>query len=191
MSKKIYWIPVVVLVASLFTACKESEEPGKYDNWQEPNEAYMDSLENVYKTQASGLSEKDSLYRFEDPFAQQAYVYYKKLNPEEKENFGPRPLYTDNVSMYFQAFLIDDVRVGGNFTDDAPGEFDAPRQDVSVKEGRFGSGVVWALQYMQVGERWKLYIPWASVGLPAEFTGLPEYSNLIFDLVLEEITNRE
>ncbi|MCD8080201.1 MAG: hypothetical protein LUF04_07270 [Bacteroides sp.] len=149
----------------------------------------MDSLENVYKTQAAGLSEKDSLYCFEDPFAQQAKVYYKKLNPEEE--FGPRPLYTDSVSMYFQAFLIDGVRIGGNFTDDAPTEFDAPRQGVSVKGGGFGSGVVWALQYMQVGERWKLYIPWASVGLAAEFTGLPEYSNLIFDLVLEEITNRE
>ncbi len=192
MSKKIYWIPVVLLVASLFTACKESEEPGRYDNWKEPNELYMDSLEYVYKTQAAGLAEKDSLYRFEDPFAQQAYVYYKKLNPEEKEDFGMRPLYTDTVSVYYQRSIIDGVRISGNFTDDKPSEFDAPLT-VVVRNGEFGSGVIWALQYMYVGERWRLYIPWASVqnSSSTDLASLPAYSNLIFDLVLDEITNRE
>ena len=52
MSKKIYLFSLVLLTLA-FVSCSETEEVGKYDNWRARNEAYIDSLANVYAT-ASG-----------------------------------------------------------------------------------------------------------------------------------------
>ena len=47
MSKKIYLFSLVLL-ALTFTACSETEEAGRYDNWQARSEAFIDSIANVY-----------------------------------------------------------------------------------------------------------------------------------------------
>lgn len=49
MSKKIYLFSLVLL-ALAFVSCSETEEVGKYDNWRARNEAFIDSLANVYAT---------------------------------------------------------------------------------------------------------------------------------------------
>ena len=45
MSKKIYLFSLVLL-ALTFTACSETEEAGRYDNWQARSEAFIDSIAN-------------------------------------------------------------------------------------------------------------------------------------------------
>ena len=50
MSKKIYLFSLVLL-ALTFTACSETEEAGRYDNWQARSEAFIDSIANVYNSQ--------------------------------------------------------------------------------------------------------------------------------------------
>ena len=47
MSKKIYLFSLVLL-ALAFTACSETEEATKFDNWRSRNEAFIDSLQAVY-----------------------------------------------------------------------------------------------------------------------------------------------
>ena len=49
MSKKIYLFSLVLL-ALTFTACSETEEAGRYDNWQARSEAFIDSIANVYNS---------------------------------------------------------------------------------------------------------------------------------------------
>ena len=43
MSKKIYLFSLVLL-ALTFTACSETEETGRYDNWRARSEAFIDSI---------------------------------------------------------------------------------------------------------------------------------------------------
>ncbi|MEG0038216.1 MAG: peptidylprolyl isomerase, partial [Bacteroides sp.] len=50
MNKKIYLLPLLLLVALFTTSCEETKEAGKYDNWQPRNQAFLDSLQNVYDT---------------------------------------------------------------------------------------------------------------------------------------------
>ena len=52
MSKKIYLFSLVLL-ALAFTACSETEETGKYDNWRARNEAFIDSIVNAYANTAT------------------------------------------------------------------------------------------------------------------------------------------
>ncbi|WP_369451349.1 hypothetical protein [Bacteroides stercorirosoris] len=42
--KLLVFLPFLLFVAGVFTSCEEVEEAGKYDNWQERNETYIDSL---------------------------------------------------------------------------------------------------------------------------------------------------
>ena len=51
------------------------------------------------------------------------------------------------------------------------------------------AGWTWALQYMRVGERWMLYIPWQSgYGASGSSSGdIPGYTSLTFDVCLEGI----
>ena len=49
MNKKIYLLPILLL-ALAFTSCEETKEVSRYDNWQARNEAFIDSLYNVYTT---------------------------------------------------------------------------------------------------------------------------------------------
>lgn len=51
MNKKIYLLPILLL-ALVFTSCEETKEVSRYDNWQARNEAFIDSLYNVYTTEA-------------------------------------------------------------------------------------------------------------------------------------------
>ena len=53
MSKKIYLFSLVLL-ALTFTACSETEETGRYDNWRARSEAFIDSIANVYAGQQNG-----------------------------------------------------------------------------------------------------------------------------------------
>ena len=52
MSKKIYLFSILLL-ALAFTACSETEETGKYDNWQARNEAFIDSIANAHANTAT------------------------------------------------------------------------------------------------------------------------------------------
>ena len=45
MNKKIYLLPILLL-ALVFVSCEETKEVSIYDNWQERNEAFIDSLRN-------------------------------------------------------------------------------------------------------------------------------------------------
>ena len=55
MSKKIYLFSLVLL-ALTFTACSETEEAGRYDNWQARSEAFIDSIANVYNSAENNLA---------------------------------------------------------------------------------------------------------------------------------------
>ena len=76
MNKKIYLLPILLL-ALAFTSCEETKEVSRYDNWQARNEAFIDSLYNVYTTKVDhgGL---DSIHLMSDP---EGYIFYKELKP--------------------------------------------------------------------------------------------------------------
>ena len=165
MSKKIYLFSLVLL-ALAFVSCSETEEVGKYDNWRARNEAFIDSLANVYAT-ASG---RGGLERIEMLTAPGNYIYYKEMEP-----------MTDHV-----------VKVGNpKYTDYVkdPSEGDSPTTIFQVSGVITGWGEV--LQRMEVGDRWKVYIPWDYAYGSSGTTGILGYSALVFDITLLDFANTE
>ena len=169
MSKKIYLFSLVLLTLA-FVSCSETEEVGKYDNWRARNEAYIDSLANVYAT-ASG---RGGLERIEMLTAPGNYIYYKVM-----------PSMTDHVVKAGSPKYTDYVKVN----EENPSEGDSPTTIFQVSGVITGWGEV--LQRMEVGDRWKVYIPWEYAYGSSGTTGILGYSALVFDITLLDFATTE
>ncbi len=184
MSKKIYLFSLVLL-ALAFTACSETEETSKFDNWKTRNEAFMDSLQTVYDTAPDHGGLKYIVPKNND----KVKIFYKKKI--EKET-GESPLYTETVTVYYRgSYIIGDV-FDQNFSGADPDEdFDKPStysvQNFYTSTLPAVSGWADILQYMKVGERWMTYIPWQVAYGSAGNDPIPGYSTLLFDIQLQSI----
>lgn len=153
MSKKIYLFSLVLL-ALAFVSCSETEEVGKYDNWRARNEAFIDSLANVYAT-ASG---RGGLERIEMLTAPGNYIYYKEMEPMTDHVVkAGNPKYTDYVKVYYKGTNILGEYFDGNFKGDNPvvdgkdpSEGDSPTTIFQV------SGVITG--WVKCFREWKLVI---------------------------------
>lgn len=199
MNKKIYLLPLLLL-ALVFASCEETKEVSIYDNWQERNEVFIDSLYNEYTTKADrgGL---DTIHLLSYP---DNYIFYKKLapitnvlanNPNPDNPFEViegyvsediQPFYTDSVYVYYKGTLIIGSRFDG-FTGANPTALDTPK-NFNVKE--VVTGWTEMLQRMKVGERRAVYIPW-QFGYGSSGSGsILGYTTLIFDIQLHSVMNR-
>ena len=191
MSNKIYLFSLVLL-ALAFVSCSETEEVGKYDNWRARNEAFIDSLANVYATAA----DKD-LKRTEMLTAPGNYIYHKEMpSMTDLEPKAGSPKYTDYVKVYYKGTNILGEYFDGNFTGDNPvingenpSEGDSPTTIFQVSGVITGWGEV--LQRMEVGDRWKVYIPWDYAYGSSGTTGILGYSALVFDITLLDFADTE
>lgn len=136
MKRLLAFLPFLLLVAGVFTSCEEVEETGKYDNWQERNQAYMDSLSLIVNNRAdriigTGLYEGDNgdsaklsripvgeLFAIKEAYLSTSetplYIYCKKISENHPD--GERPLYQESVSAYYYGTLITGDSFDGNFT---------------------------------------------------------------------------
>lgn len=208
-------LPLCLAACALgLASCDETQEASAYDNWQARNEAFVDSLRTVAgdnfltwqnpPTRAitdigtDGM-ELGKLYALlvQDGgnTGGQQYVYCKKLvdNPD-----GERVLYTDQVSIYYYGTLINNVSFDGNFdgwgatdvleSEDFTGrwytDFDEP---ATFALTGIVSGFTWVLQHCRTGERWMVYIPWQSGYGSSDSNGIPGYSTLAFDFIVDSI----
>jgi FKBP-type peptidyl-prolyl cis-trans isomerase FklB len=198
MKKVMYVLPLVMVFMAV--ACEETKEAGKYDNWQARNEAFIDSLQSVYdaKNDPELLSVIDSRNKSQR-------IFFKKL-PGSVVKEDTHPFLTDSVKAFYRGMLINEQVFATapapryytslyksldvfdqNFTGNDPSEFDSP---LMFHVNQVIDGWVEILQWMTVGERWEVYIPWES-GYGSEDSGsIPGYSTLIFDIQLSEIPRR-
>lgn len=191
MSKKIYLFSLVLL-ALTFTACSETEETGRYDNWRARSEAFIDSIANVYAGQQNGsitvTDEKEKLYPFTDLTNGQT-IYAKKRISRDGVKDDDKPVYTSKVSAYYRMSYFNGDVVQQNFAGTEPDEFDVPSEFL-LNEVISGWG--YTLTEMAEGEFWTLYIPYQSeYGSGTGSDGsLQAYSALVYDVKLDKIVER-
>lgn len=120
------FLPFLLFVAGAFVACEEVQEEGKYDNWQQRNEAFIDSIrsktgDNIVTSLADAENmEVGKLFAVKvetggtstGANTTHQYVYCKKL---WKTDSGAHPLYTEKVSVFYCGTLITGDEFDGNF----------------------------------------------------------------------------
>ena len=184
MNKKIYLLPLLLLVALFTTSCEETKEVGKYDNWQARSEAFIDSIADVYAAQTPATPDKDRLYAYVNEYDLSQTIYVKKLPLAEDAVLGETPLYTSKVSVYYRGSLFNKEVFEETFSGANPELFGSTAE---FKVNEVIAGWTWALQHMRVGERWMIYIPWKSAYGSSPKTSIPAYSALVFDVKLNNI----
>ena len=168
------------------TSCEESSEAGEFDNWQQRNTQFIDSIAAVARANtyddwkvflAQGL---DTTKVWDNGY----YVYCRVI----EEGCGTaHPLYTDNVLVNYRGRLMpsDTYKDGYIFDSSYSGELN-PAFNVPVTLPLSGTveGFCTAVQQMTDGDVWEVYIPY-QLGYGAKgSSGVPAYSTLIFDINL-------
>ena len=124
------------------------------------------------------------------------YIYCKKL---VKNLDGQRPMATEAAYVYYYGTLITGTKFDGSFTgysaiDQAipnppknePTDFDWTVM-FTINSSSLTSGWRTFLQYMRVGERWMVYVPWGSAYGTDGSGSIPGYSVLAFDVIMTEV----
>lgn len=197
MSKKIYLFSLVLLSLA-FASCEETKEEGKYDNWRARNEAFIDSLVNVYTT----VPGQGGLSRIELISASGDYIYYKEKAAVDSKDLttdenilGKNPTFTATVKLYYKGTNILREYFDGNFIGNDP--VATPPKPINKRDANVGDSTPreftvssliqgWqeVLQKMKVGERWEVYIPWKYGYGSSGNEAILGYSTLIFDIQL-------
>ena len=209
-------LPFLLFAIGALVSCEEVEEASEYDNWREHNEAFIDSIRRetgeIYVATEEDVQRvpEGQLFAIRDwqvsTNENAYYIYCKKIKALDDYTTARRPLSTETVSAYYYGTLINGLNFDGNFSgygatdqgfldkndaEKAPTDFDSPAEfDVN---GNIISGWSIVLQYMYVGERWIVYIPWQSgYGSSGSSSGsIPGYSALAFDMQLEDVVEDE
>lgn len=191
MIKKFYLFSLVLLTL-FFVSCSETEEVGRYDNWQSRNEAFIDSIANVYDS----APDHGGLKRLDLISAPGDYIYYKVKESASSENVTS-PHYTDYAKVHYKGTNILNEYFDGTFTGTDPIDNGTDTSQGDSTPTTFQvSGVItgWteALQKMKKGDRWVVYIPWKyGYGSGGSGSTILGYSTLIFDIKLLDFASTE
>lgn len=182
----------------LFTSCKETEEVEEFGNWQKRNEAFIDSIARVCDDNVDGrwtkylsfkLNEKD----INGKAANWGNQYYVYCHSEVKGAGTISPLFTDTVACNYRGRLIPSSSYPEGYVFDQSYKGKVLDPEVNVPKtfpiGSLTVGWCTMLQYMHVGDTWKIYVP-AELGYGSrsqDKSGIPAYSTLVFDVNLADI----
>ena len=178
---------VALLSLCMFSCSEEDSNEGEFDNWKERNETYFNNLYNKAKGSTTGTWRTYHTWTKEASAATSPddYIVVEVL----KEGTGTEsPLYSDEVKIHYRGNLMPSTNFPQGFQFDSSwyGEYnlEAMVPSTSLVSG-FVNGFATAIQKMHVGDRWRVYIPYAlGYKNSTSNSSIPAYSTLVFDVTL-------
>ena len=168
------------------TSCEENIEVGEFDNWQQRNTQFVDSIAAVARANTYD-DWKIFLVEGLDTAKQWGNEYYVYCQVLEEGNGTEHPLFTDSVVVNYSGRLIpsatypDGFKFDSSYTGELNPSFNVP---VGMPLSGTVPGFYTAIQHMVDGDIWKVYIPYV-LGYGAEgSSSIPGYSTLVFDINL-------
>lgn len=186
----ILYLLALLAPVGLLSSCSESDnEEEEFPNWKKTNEQYFN---NLYAMAKSGADMGDKSWKvirqwsLEESTAKDPYDYIV-VNVLENGTGSGCPLYTDSVKVHYEGRLLPSTSYPDGYVFDKSftGEFN-PATALPAKFAVSGmiDGFTTALQYMHIGDHWKVYIPY-QLGYGSSASGsIPAYSTLVFDVTL-------
>ena len=168
------------------TSCEETTEVGEFDNWQQRNTQYVDSIAAEARANTYGdwkIFLEDGLDASKQ-WGNECYVYCRVI---EDGTGKEHPLYTDSVLVNYSGRLIPSATYpdGYQFDSSYKGEFN-PSFNVPVGMPLSGTvpGFSTAVQQMVDGDVWKVYIPYQLGYGENGSASIPACSTFIFHMNL-------
>lgn len=158
------------------------------------------SFDDTYKNDNEAAFAKiaaNSEYKKIESESNNGFIMYKELAAGDKESQSP--YYTSKVKVSYKGWYKKFWTKGDTFVGDDGGvfhnkvNFDASPEGIAREFAVNGvvDGFSTALQYMKVGDKWEVWIPW-QLGYgasPNSQTGIQPYQTLVFELELVSISN--
>ncbi len=171
-------------LVGLSSCSEEASEEEEYANWKERNEQFLASLANDSLSQPGWQRIKKFTL---DPTVEGSasdYVYVKEIKKGEGTE---SPCFTDSVRVIYQGRLIPSKSypTGFMFDKTVDGVFSV-KTGYSKRQAVANTilGYSTALQNMHKGDYWRVYIP-SELGYgTSDYSTIPGYSVLVFDLTL-------
>lgn len=189
MRKAVFMLLPAIVTAIVITSCSESEEEShELDNWQERNEAYF---RNVYEQAAAADDTtawriiRNWAYVEEAATDSDDYIVVEVL---ENGTGSGHPMYSDSVYVHYYGRLIpsDSYPDGYNFDGSYSGEFNRETAlPTKLAVSALIDGFTTALLNMNIGDYWRVYVPYNLGYGTTTSSSIPAYSTLIFEIYLE------
>ena len=177
---------LLLMAAFAFASCDETDEAGEFDNWKLRNISYIDSIANVARTNAGGDWKIFLAYGLVDTvkWSNEYFVYCQVL---ESGDGTSMPHYNDTVKVNYRGRLIPTRNYPNGYVFDQSyrGELD-PEVNVPAVLNLAGCVRGWttAMTEMVKGDIWRVYIPYELGYGESDYSAIPAYSTLIFDMNL-------
>lgn len=171
---------------SFMSCSEENAEEDEYANWKARNE---EMTERWAQMAANGQLTKYLTYSKEQSasgLTSSDYIYVEVLS----EGSGTEsPIFTDYARMAYRGHLIPTASYseGRVFDQTFLGDFDWKTAGmVDMTADIMCDGFSTALMNMNVGDYWRVYMPYQLGYGSAEYSGIPAYSNLVFEIALKD-----
>ncbi len=179
----------------VLASCSEDDNTvEEFPDWRNRNEAYFSDILSTAKANTDGSWKVFLSYALEDtiPTTDNDYIAVKVLregpSAADDVNYEHCPMFTDSVKINYRGRLVPSTSYAEgyvfdqSYVSDEPGKTSLP---VKFRVGDLVTGFTTALQYMHIGDYWRVYIPyWLGYGSTGS-TSIPAYSTLIFDIELK------
>ena len=176
-----------LMLLSVFASCSEDDNTvEEFPDWQNRNETYFAGIYEQAKANADGTWKLIRSYALEDtiPTTNDDYIAVKVLRAGTGSGC---PMFSDSVKVNYRGRLIPSTSYADGYVFDESyiGEYNpATALPSTMYVGGTVDGFATALQYMHIGDYWRVYIPyWLGYGTSGS-SSIPAYSTLIFDIEL-------
>lgn len=188
-SQILYLMLLVTAVFGLSSCSEDDNSVEEFPDWQTHNESYWESLyaATEQKIQAGDTSWK-IIRNYTFPSEGEVLpVDNIIVHVKEAGTVSGCPFLTDSVRVHYSGHLLPSASYSDGYVFDGSytGELN-PATATPVKFAISGliDGWTTALQYMHIGDKWEIYIPY-QLGYGAVDSGsIPAYSTLVFDVML-------
>ncbi|MGM9705162.1 MAG: FKBP-type peptidyl-prolyl cis-trans isomerase [Prevotella sp.] len=184
------YLPALLLLMTGFTSCSENvDDDNEFANWQKVNDEYFD---NIYTSAMSSQLLGDHSWQVfrtwskEESAATHSYDHVV-VNVLQSGSGSGCPLYSDSVMVHYTGRLLPSPSYPDGYIFDQSyyGDYNP---DISTPAKFLVSGLVdgftTALQYMHIGDRWRIYIPYQLAYGTMSSGSIPACSTLVFDVTL-------
>lgn len=186
LSKFTYFL--LAFLAPLFLAsCSEEDNTvEEFPDWENTNNAYFASLYNYAAGVTDGSWKVIKNFTFNDDIeatAENSIV----VEVLEAGTGSGCPMYTDSVLVDYRGRLLPSTSYedGYVFDQSYDGDYNpATAKPAKLYVGGVVDGFATVLQYMHIGDHWRVYIPYQLGYGEVDNGDIPAYSTLVFDIAL-------